>query len=151
MLANTVVVIILQYKTAANQHIVYFQLTQCYMSIISIKLEEKKEFLQLNSKKPNLETCEVLRKHKGICTSSQYEHKKLQDLKISNRPICFASEKVNNTKTFKNSWSFLINLNIYPIISSSNSTFRFLSKRSENSAQINILTDNVYRSLIHKR
>ena len=55
VLANTVVVIILQYITAAN-HIVCFQLTQCYMSIISIKLEEKQKFLQLNSKKPNLES-----------------------------------------------------------------------------------------------
>ena len=72
-------------------------------------------------------------------------------LRISNRSICFASDKVNDTKTFENSWSFLINLNMYPIKSSSNSVFRFLSKRNENSSPINRLTDHVYRSLIHKR
>lgn len=65
----------------SNQYVEYLKLTQCYMSIIPIKLEEKKEFLQLNSKKPNLETCKVLRKHKGICTSSQYEHKNCMTVK----------------------------------------------------------------------
>ena len=34
VLSNTMVVIILQYISVSNQHIVHIKLTQCYMSII---------------------------------------------------------------------------------------------------------------------
>ena len=35
VLANAVVVIILQYINLSNQHVIYFKLIRCYMSIIS--------------------------------------------------------------------------------------------------------------------
>ena len=117
---------------------------------MSTKLEKKQEFLQLDSKKPNLEACKVLRKHKGKCTSGQYEHKNCTAVRNFKRSICSASDKENGTKAFENSCSFLINLNINLIKSSSNSIFRFLSKRNENSSPTNRLTGNVYRNLIHK-
>ena len=41
MLTNTMVVIILQYISVLKQYVVYFITTQCYMSIIAIKLGEK--------------------------------------------------------------------------------------------------------------
>ena len=42
VLANSMVVIILQYLSAANQHVVHLNLTQCCMSVyVSIKLEIK--------------------------------------------------------------------------------------------------------------
>lgn len=41
MLANTMLVIILQYISVLKQYVVYFIITQCYMSIIAIKVGEK--------------------------------------------------------------------------------------------------------------
>ena len=43
VLANTTVVIILQYINISNQLFVHLKLTQCYMSIISQKNLGKKE------------------------------------------------------------------------------------------------------------
>ena len=49
VLANSMVVITLQYINVLSQHVVHFRLTECYMSIISTlkkrKMEEKKKSL----------------------------------------------------------------------------------------------------------
>lgn len=48
VLANAIMVIIMQHIKASNQHSVYLNLIQCCMSIISIKKEKQKIYYYIH-------------------------------------------------------------------------------------------------------